>query len=117
LNDNETDCPALEALFLLVIAVAANTLFYYGKKFIFLIVYQSFTNGIGYIGVSLFLPSIAGAAPVLNLSLLTSDLWAVLFTIVVQKKYPSYLYFISFLTIFGGIVVYESPHIFIPVGH
>jgi len=97
LNDNETDCPALEALFLLVIAVAANTLFYYG--------------------VSLFLPSIAGAAPVLNLSLLTSDLWAVLFTIVVQKKYPSYLYFISFLTIFGGIVVYESPHIFIPVGH
>jgi len=70
---------------------------------------------IGYIGVSLFLASIAGAAPVLNLSLLTSDLWAVLFTIVVQKKYPSYLYCISFLTIFGGIVVYESPHIFIPV--
>ena len=115
MNDNETDCPALEALFLLFIAVTANALFYSGENFIYIYIYQIFTNVIGYIGVSLFLASIAGAAPVLNLSLLTSDLWAVLFTIVVQKKYPSYLYCISFLTIFGGIVVYESPHIFIPV--
>jgi solute carrier family 35 protein F1/2 len=59
-----------------------------------------------YIGVTIFL--VHSEAALLNLSLLTSDIWAVLFLVFVLHESPSFLYFVAFVIICAGVVLYES---------
>ena len=47
-------------------------------------------------------------AALLNISLLTSDLYAALFDIITQGFEMTRYYYIAFILIFGGIVLYES---------
>ncbi|KAL7472548.1 hypothetical protein ACHAXS_012923 [Conticribra weissflogii] len=47
-------------------------------------------------------------AALLSLSLLTSDLWATIFSVVEEGILPSISYYASFLLIVAGIVLYES---------
>lgn len=47
-------------------------------------------------------------AALLSLSLLTSDLWATIFSVVEEGILPSVSYYASFLLIVAGIVLYES---------
>eukprot|EP00752_Nemacystus_decipiens_P002872 g2673.t1 len=58
-----------------------------------------------YSWVSLFLQ--AGDAAMFNLSLLTSDVYAVVFSYVVEKVAPNRLYFAAFAIIFLGLVIYH----------
>mmetsp|Transcript_1723 Transcript_1723/g.2275 ORF Transcript_1723/g.2275 Transcript_1723/m.2275 type:complete len:521 (-) Transcript_1723:3444-5006(-) len=49
-------------------------------------------------------------AALLTISLLTSDLWAVFFTVVIQHVSPSLLFYVAFVTVLVGVLVYEmSP--------
>lgn len=54
-------------------------------------------------------------AALLNLSLLTSDLWATIFSVLAVGFVPSGLYFVAFLLIVAGIVLYEAAPS--PLGH
>mmetsp|Transcript_7062 Transcript_7062/g.10393 ORF Transcript_7062/g.10393 Transcript_7062/m.10393 type:complete len:513 (+) Transcript_7062:84-1622(+) len=54
-------------------------------------------------------------AALLNLSLLTSDLWATIFSVLAVGFVPSSLYFIASLLIVAGIVLYEAAPS--PLGH
>ncbi len=58
-----------------------------------------------YIGISNFL--VESEAAFLNLSLLTGDLWAVGFSIVVQRILPSSLFWVALVLIVVGVFVYE----------
>ena len=61
-----------------------------------------------YIGMSNFL--IASEAALLNLSLLTGDLWAVIFSVVAERMMPSSNFWIALVLIVCGVFVYEvSP--------
>jgi len=44
----------------------------------------------------------------LTLSLLTGDLWAVTFTVVAEKVAPSSLFYIAFIIIIIGVIIYET---------
>lgn len=54
-------------------------------------------------------------AALLNLSLLTSDLWATIFSVLAVGFVPSSFYFIAFLLIVSGIILYEAAPS--PLGH
>ncbi|KAL7496391.1 hypothetical protein ACHAWT_004703 [Skeletonema menzelii] len=54
-------------------------------------------------------------AALLNLSLLTSDLWATIFSVLAVGFVPSTLYFVAFLLIVTGIILYEAAPS--PLGH
>ena len=59
-----------------------------------------------YIGVSLFLQY--NSAALLNISLLTSDVYATLFQVFVEKFNPSILYFVAFVIIVFGVVSFNK---------
>ena len=70
---------------------------------------------LGIYAVSLFLiysmvPKIlmASGATFLNISLLTSDFWAVLFGVTVLKEQLEWTYFVSFAATIVGLVIYHS---------
>jgi len=58
-----------------------------------------------YIGVSLFLQT--SSAALLNISLLTSDVYATVFQVFVEEFTPSWLYFVAFAVIVGGVVTFN----------
>lgn len=60
-----------------------------------------------YIGASRFL-TISEAA-FFNLSLLTGDLWSVVFSVVVERIVPSPLFFVALLLVLSGVILYEMP--------
>ena len=57
------------------------------------------------IGTSCFLAE--SEATLLNLSLLTGDLWAIAFTVVVQRIVPPSMFWVALVLIFLGVIVYE----------
>lgn len=59
-----------------------------------------------YSWTSLFLQ--AGDAAMFNLSILTSDVYALLFSFLVEHVTPNWLYFVAFSVIFCGIIIYHS---------
>ena len=46
-------------------------------------------------------------ATYLNLSLLTGDLWSVLFSVVVERIITSPLFFVALVLVLSGLVLYE----------
>ena len=58
-----------------------------------------------YVGISYFL--LTSEATLLNLSLLTADIWAVIFTVVAQKIVPALLFWVSLVLVLSGVFVYE----------
>lgn len=52
-----------------------------------------------------------GDAAMFNISLLTSDIYALVFAIFVEHATPNWLYFAAFVVIFLGIVLYHSQPI------
>jgi len=75
---------------------------------------------INYVGRAKFLQ--LSEAALLNLSLLTADLYAVAFTVLVERIYPQPLFYLALTLIIGGVIVYEigpSPmvHIETPPQH
>lgn len=70
-----------------------------------LLVASSVLGAISYIGMSNFL--VKSEAALLNLSLLTGDLWAALFSVVAEKILPSSHFWISLVLIVVGVFVYE----------
>ena len=58
-----------------------------------------------YVGISNFL--VESEAAFLNLSLLTGDLWAVGFSIVVQQILPSSMFWVALMLIVLGVFIYE----------
>jgi solute carrier family 35 protein F1/2 len=59
-----------------------------------------------YVGLGRFL--IVSEAALLNLSLLTADLWAVIFSVIDEDQYPTGLFVTSMIIIMAGVLVYES---------
>lgn len=59
-----------------------------------------------YVGMARFLHM--SEAALLNLNLLTSDLYAVLFSIVEEHTLPTHLFIVSMILILSGVLVYES---------
>ena len=62
-------------------------------------------NVISYSGAAMFL--LLSEAAFFNLSLLTGDLWTVIFSVTAQHIIPGPLFFIALLLIVGGVVIYE----------
>ena len=58
-----------------------------------------------YVGASYFL--ILSEAAFFNLSLLTGDLWSVIFSIVAERIVPKPLFFAALAAVLSGVVVYE----------
>lgn len=58
-----------------------------------------------YVGASYFL--ILSEAAFFNLSLLTGDLWSVLFSVVAERIVPKPLFFAALAAVLSGVVVYE----------
>eukprot|EP00977_Amphora_coffeiformis_P001548 scaffold296_cov102-Amphora_coffeaeformis.AAC.36 len=58
-----------------------------------------------YKGASIFL--IMSEAAFFNLSLLTGDLWSVLFSIVAERIIPQSLFFVALVFVISGVVIYE----------
>ena len=73
----------------------------YGIFFAIIIVFVLY-----YLGISRFLH--ISEAALLQLSLLAADLYAVLFSIVEERKLPTWLFVVSMITILLGVMVYES---------
>ncbi len=59
-----------------------------------------------YVGLGRFL--IVSEAALLNLSLLTADLWAVIFSVIDENQYPTGLFVASMIIIMLGVLIYES---------
>jgi drug/metabolite transporter (DMT)-like permease len=59
-----------------------------------------------YVGLGRFL--IVSEAALLNLSLLTADLWAVIFSVIDENQYPTGLFVGSMIIIMLGVLIYES---------
>lgn len=59
----------------------------------------------GYAGASRFL--LVSEAAFFNLSLLTGDLWSVLFSIVAERIVPQPLFFVALVFVLSGVVLYE----------
>jgi len=72
----------------------------------FLLASFVFCNYLSYNGVARFL--VISEAALLNLSLLTSDVYTVMFSIFDQGIVPNPLFFLAMLLIFAGVVIYES---------
>lgn len=60
---------------------------------------------LSYIGGARFL--LISEATFLNLSLLTSDLWSMIFSVIAEKIVPQPLFWVALSFIVGGVVVYE----------
>lgn len=60
---------------------------------------------LGYIGASRFL--IISEAAFFNLSLLTGDLWSVVFSVVAERIVPQPLFFAALASVLSGVVLYE----------
>jgi solute carrier family 35 protein F1/2 len=75
-----------------------------GKGWV-LLAASSVLGAISYIGMSKFL--VKSEAALLNLSLLTGDLWAALFSVVAEKILPSSHFWISLVLVVVGVFVYE----------
>ena len=58
-----------------------------------------------YKGASMFL--MMSEAAFFNLSLLTGDLWSVLFSIVAERIIPQSLFFVALVFVMSGVVTYE----------
>ena len=58
-----------------------------------------------YAGASQFL--ILSEAAFFNLSLLTGDLWSVLFSVVAEHIIPQHLFFLALLFVVSGVIIYE----------
>lgn len=59
-----------------------------------------------YSWTSLFLQ--ASDAALFNLSLLTADIYALIFAYIVEHNIPSWIYFVAFAVIFTGLLVYHA---------
>lgn len=59
-----------------------------------------------YSWTSLFL--LAGDAALFNLSLLTSDVYALIFAFFIEHVTPNWLYFLAFTVIFAGLICYHT---------
>ena len=64
-----------------------------------------FCNTLTYIGVATFLQ--LSEATLLNLSLLTGDFWAVVFSVVAQRITPSALFWVALIMTVSGVWIYE----------
>ena len=84
-NDSGTAC-SLQSAFLLLFAFVGVTM-------------------CSYVGASQFL--ILSEAAFFNLSLLTGDLWSVLFSVVAERIVPQPLFFLALAAVLSGVVVYE----------
>lgn len=84
-NDSDAEC-SLQSGFLLLFAFVGVTM-------------------CSYIGASHFL--ILSEAAFFNLSLLTGDLWSVLFSVVAERIIPQPLFFAALAAVLSGVVVYE----------
>eukprot|EP00550_Attheya_septentrionalis_P001517 CAMPEP_0198290738 /NCGR_PEP_ID=MMETSP1449-20131203/8497_1 /TAXON_ID=420275 /ORGANISM="Attheya septentrionalis, Strain CCMP2084" /LENGTH=507 /DNA_ID=CAMNT_0043989283 /DNA_START=103 /DNA_END=1626 /DNA_ORIENTATION=- len=62
-------------------------------------------NYVSYVGVAYFLAF--SEAALLNLSLLTGDLWAVVFTVFASHIIPPPLFWVALTTIMSGVFIYE----------
>ena len=62
-------------------------------------------NVVSYSGAAMFL--LLSEAAFFNLSLLTGDLWTVMFSVTAQHIIPGPLFFVALVLIVGGVVVYE----------
>jgi solute carrier family 35 protein F1/2 len=60
---------------------------------------------LSYIGASRFL--IISEAAFFNLSLLTGDLWSVVFSVVAERIVPQPLFFAALASVLSGVVLYE----------
>ena len=50
-------------------------------------------------------------APFLSLSLLTGDIWSVVFSIVAERIIPNPLFFVALAFVLSGVLLYEmAPH-------
>lgn len=49
-----------------------------------------------------------GGSAMFNLSLLTSDMWAVLFRVFIYHQKVDWLYFVSFLVVGIGLIIYST---------
>jgi len=58
-----------------------------------------------YKGASMFL--MMSEAAFFNLSLLTGDLWSILFSIVAERIIPHSLFFVALVFVISGVVIYE----------
>lgn len=63
------------------------------------------TSVLNYVGTAYFLE--VSEATFLSLSVLTSDFWAVVFSVVAERMVPSPLFFVALVIIVGGFYVYE----------
>lgn len=84
-TDEEGECSSTEAQWLLVLFVIATVTTYNGS--------------------ALFLQ--VSDAAFFNLSLLTGDLWSVIFSIVEEGIVPGALFFVALVFIVAGVIVYE----------
>lgn len=73
---------------------------------VFFILGYALSLTVMYSWTSLFLQ--AGDAAMFNLSLLTSDVYALIFAFVVEHVTPNWLYFLAFTVIFGGLICYHA---------
>ena len=62
-------------------------------------------NVVSYSGAAMFL--LLSEAAFFNLSLLTGDLWTVIFSVTAQHIIPGPLFFVALVLIVGGVVLYE----------
>jgi len=83
-----------------------QNLFIYGGciQWLFLLT-SSLAGYIFFGGMSRFL--LMSESALLNLSLLSGDLWAVIFSVLEEHVMPSYVFYISFCVIVSGVAIYE----------
>ena len=62
-------------------------------------------NACSYMGASRFL--LISEAAFFNLSLLTGDMWSVLFSVVAEHIIPKPLFFVALMFVLSGVIVYE----------
>jgi len=63
-------------------------------------------NFVAYVGTAHFL--VSSEAALLNLSFLSSDIYATLFRVLVDNAFPKPVFFLSLLLIFSGVYIYTS---------
>ena len=71
----------------------------------FLLLTYVLTTATRYVGQAQFL--IVSEAALLNLSLLTGDLWSAIYEIAAERIVPPSLFWVSLLLVVGGVFVYE----------
>ena len=64
------------------------------------------TTSLRYVGFAHFL--VVSEAALLNLSLLTTDLWSAIFEIEVTRIVPNALFWLALVLVLGGVFIYES---------